>query len=119
MRVNFQLHRGQFCTAAITVADATASGRLSSLIETARANGYNPQRYLMALRTELSRRAPGESASAGVGGSHQVAQEGLDGRRVPCPWTLGPVDPAAAGVHEDGGGQGHDLPTAEGQVLVQ
>lgn len=36
-----------------TVAGAEASARVFSLIETARANGHNPQRYLSVLLTEL------------------------------------------------------------------
>jgi hypothetical protein len=36
-----------------TAAGATASGRIFSLIETARANGHNPQRYLTVLLTDL------------------------------------------------------------------
>lgn len=36
-----------------TVAGAEASGRIFSLIETARANGHHPQRYLSVLFTEL------------------------------------------------------------------
>jgi transposase len=36
-----------------TAAGAAASGRLFSLIETARANGHNPQRYLTVLLTDL------------------------------------------------------------------
>lgn len=36
-----------------TTAGAAASGRIFSLIETARANGHNPQRYLTVLLTEL------------------------------------------------------------------
>ena len=36
-----------------TVAGAEASGRAFSLIETARANGHNPQQYLSVLFAEL------------------------------------------------------------------
>ena len=36
-----------------TVAGAEASARVFSLIETARTNGHNPQRYLSVLLTEL------------------------------------------------------------------
>jgi len=35
------------------VAGAEASGRIFSLIETARANGHRPQRYLSVVLTEL------------------------------------------------------------------
>jgi len=36
-----------------TAAGAESSGRIFSLIETARANGHNPQRYLSVLLSEL------------------------------------------------------------------
>ena len=36
-----------------TIAGAEASGRVFSLIETARANGHNPQKYLSVLLAEL------------------------------------------------------------------
>ena len=36
-----------------TAAGAASSGRIFSLIETARANGHHPQRYLSVLLTEL------------------------------------------------------------------
>ena len=36
-----------------TAAGAESSGRIFSLIETARANGHHPQRYLSVLLTEL------------------------------------------------------------------
>jgi hypothetical protein len=74
-----------------TSAGATASARLYSLVETARANGIEPHSYLARLFAELPKAASADSNPSGRETSRSHARTSRDGcvaRHLSQPFTI-------------------------------